>query len=219
MKQKLRNSLKYSTYRQFVRAKRFVLNRRGDGVHSPYAFRLISKVVRNPYPYTCFEPLARETRVLGQALRTEFGDRCIYRRRILELIFRLVIDLRPQRIVLLAPKGSLVPRYLQATSLSLQMTHISSLDSLEAVAVESADFVIVEDIPKGDMRQLERMFIAARTEGVLRQVLINRSNPMLRRYSQPIRSALRPNVIFDFLRLELWVWRDATTPGRYKVYY
>lgn len=219
MKQKLRNSLKYSTYRRLSRAKRFVLNRRGDGVHSPYAFRLISKVIRNPYPYTCFEPLARAGRERAETLRSEYGDRCIYRRRVLELVFRLVMDHRPDRVFVLAPHESLLPLYVQAISPALQMTHISRLDSSAAAHIATADFIIVEDMMEEEFVLLEQMLLAACEVGELKQVLVNRSNPMLRRYSQHLRSVLRPDVAFDLLHLELWVWREAITPGRYKVYY
>ena len=37
--------------RRLKRSKRLIINRRGDGVHSPYAFHLISRVIRNRRPY------------------------------------------------------------------------------------------------------------------------------------------------------------------------
>ena len=59
--------------RRLKRSKRLIINRRGDGVHSPYAFHLISRVIRNRRPYYCFaelrEELRRHTRELARAER------------------------------------------------------------------------------------------------------------------------------------------------------
>lgn len=219
MKQGSRNSLRHMTYRQLIRAKRFVLNRRGDGVHSPYAFRLISKVVRNPYPYGCFATLGARVRQHRAELGRLYGDCCMRQPRVLELVFRLVVDHRPHRVVLFAPRESLLVDYLHATGCIAELLHYTSFDPEQTESIGQAQMVIIEEPPKGALTALGQAMQQQAEPDDPRLWLLYRGNPKLRQELRALSRVVKPDVQFDLLRLELWVWRSTITPGRYKVFY
>ncbi len=77
-----RSSLLTRLSRKLYRTKRAVLNRRGDGVHSPYAFAIIRQVFRNPHPYNAFELLGHQLRQGGHQpseLSMAIGSSCALR--------------------------------------------------------------------------------------------------------------------------------------------
>ncbi len=127
----VRHRLRYS--------KRLLINRRGDGVHSPFAFHFITKVVRNHRPFYCFAELAprvKEVYPLSQARR---------QRRICELLFRASHALRVKNIVHLGASVTPLKDYLEQTG---YVTSWASCATVEELAVHSAyapDLVILED--------------------------------------------------------------------------
>lgn len=130
----LRYRLRYS--------KRLLVNRRGDGVHSPFAFHFISKVVRNRRPFYCFDELATEAR---EARGTYFSSRI---RRICELLFRTAHELQIRRILHLGASGEVLQRYLEQTGYTTSWQSYSTADELEDALrthLEAPDLIIIED--------------------------------------------------------------------------
>lgn len=219
MKRKLKNTLLYYAKQRMRRAKRRLLNSRGDGVHSPYAFRLIRQVIRNPYPYHCFDVLAVEKRDVVEALREAYGDRVVTHRRVLELIFRLVADAKPRSVALLAPEDSVLPTYIMYAHSKIELIHTICLRDTQACrALLASDVIIVEDAQGDD---LDRLFVALaelRADEASKLVLLHQRNPLVQRALKQIAARVVPPVQFDLLDLRLWVWRKSVTQGRYKVY-
>ena len=100
--------------RRLQYSKRLLINRRGDGVHSPFAFHFITRVVRNRRPYYCFEELRGEVKRRRKDAKT-----CppIHRVRTLELLFRTAHELEAKNILVVTsqPTTSLLPDYLRHT--------------------------------------------------------------------------------------------------------
>lgn len=101
---------------QIVRFKRFLLNRRGHGVHSPFVFDLISRVIEERMPYYVFDRFWQEVK----------GDKHrVLHRRELELCFRLVCHYRLQSAVLIGNclSRSSVERYLVAAFSGIEILY------------------------------------------------------------------------------------------------
>ena len=91
------------------RSKRLIINRRGDGVHSPYAYHFITRVVRNARPYYCFTGL-REALRQARELSEGKPPRPIRKARTLELVFRIAHELQARHVLLLTGETAFVPR-------------------------------------------------------------------------------------------------------------
>ena len=126
------------------RSKRLIINRRGDGVHSPYAYHFITRVVRNMRPYYCFTEL-REALRQARELSEEKPPRPIRKARTLELIFRIAHELQARHVLLLTGETSFVPRYLMATGSVEQVIERQHIPALSEVS--TASLVVVECIP------------------------------------------------------------------------
>ena len=79
-------------------------HRRGYGVHSPFAFQLITRVFYERGEFYAYRPLAavRRTEACGQPERLD------------RLMLRLVNDVQPRRVVLWGDAVSMTRRYVEA---------------------------------------------------------------------------------------------------------
>lgn len=218
MRQRIRNSIAYRIGRNLRRSKCFLLNRRGDGVHSPYAFRLIHQVLRNPHPYTAFVPLAGLHALRCKDLGLRYGDRAITARRYLEVIFRLAVDIRPERALVLTLEDSLAPNYLAEAigSKNVEVVHFGQELSQEQIL--ASRLIVAETASSNQITILAQTLSVREKSDKALLLVLNTYNPELRRMALPLRQQLRPDIQFDLKGLELWVWRIGLTPGRYSVY-
>lgn len=198
---KLQNSPLWYISSWLVNLKRRLVNWRGDGVHSPYAFRMIRDVFRTPYPYSAFRYLYRKQR--ASELQHQQGVRLMTERRTLELVFRLVHQHAPRALYLMTATESLLPAYVQATGYAHYTTELS----------EAEVIVLEEHIPETLANYLKEHH----PERLL--ILIYIMNPTLRAWCARERALINPPIVFKTTQLEAWVWRPATTPGVYPVYY
>lgn len=211
-----RSSLLSRLSRSMYRTKRAILNRRGDGVHSPYAFAIIRQVFRNPYPYNAFASLGANVRSQGKQIKALYGDRLIRRRSIAEVIFRLIHREALENIVLISPQESLLVDYLKATGKVKSLTHTT--DIAEASEISQSDLIIIEDLPQGQTIYLEQWIDSLNRQKFPLYILWHRSHPRLGKEIKAWRKRARPIASFCSLDLELWVWRQQLTPGHYKIY-
>lgn len=197
----LHNPLPFRLIGKLIQAKRRLLNWRGDGVHSPYAYRVIRETIRNPHPFSAFTHLYNATQ--AQTLRHKYKDRYCTHRKHLELIFRFVHNHRPESIYFAEGSESLIHSYLKATGYYNESSEITL-----------AQLIIIEDIcPK-----IEELLSRKDNKRDFYMIL-NTHNPEVRVWINRHRTQLCPPIIFDTLPLQMWVWRTATTPGHYPVYY
>lgn len=91
--------------RAYIWCKRFRY-RKGYGVHSPFAFSLLTDVVYERRPYYAYEMLDELAESMGKVPR--------YSRRVNRLLFRLVNYFRPERIVEVGTGGGISLRYMAA---------------------------------------------------------------------------------------------------------
>ncbi len=222
---KKRNSLLYKSTRPLVQAKRFVFNRRGDGVHSPYAFHLITKVIRNPYPYDCFRFLAPKYSEQAKRIKRTYGDRAVHSIKTAELIFRLATFHRAEDVCLFAHKESILEPYLLATSKVKTFSWYKLEEGFEAKEVKlgtETSLIILEDLTEDRehfyLDCLAQQIEAQQEEGKELMLIISTNNPFLRKRKQPLITKLKPVVSLSLLGLEVFIWRKAITKGRYSVY-
>lgn len=181
--------------------KRRLLNWRGDGVHSPYAFDVIRNVIRQPHPYTSFPHLYRSQE--AEVCRHRSKDKRLWtKRKHLELLFRLVHHHQAQRIFMDVDPQSLVPRYVEATGYGGRVER-----------PQDADLIVVEHRP------LDFMMALSSDQEQRLCIIINTSNEAVARWAKETELRLAPPIIFEVVGMQVWIWRRATTAGRYPVYY
>ena len=207
------------------RSKRLIINRRGDGVHSPYAYHFITRVVRNVRPYYCFTEL-REALRQARELSEEKPPRPIRKARTLELIFRIAHDLQARHVLLLTGETSFVPRYLIATGSVEQVIERQHIPALSEVS--TASLVVVERIPLEDRErsQLSSLLkdLAKRKEasvvGTERiTALVSTRSRTAKRLARSLRGEAKPQLVIDLIDIEVWFFDARLTPSIYKSVY
>jgi|GEM_PF-140819 len=209
------------------RSKRLIINRRGDGVHSPYAYHFITRVVRNMRPYYCFTEL-REALRQARELSEEKPPRPIRKARTLELIFRIAHELQARHVLLLTGETSFVPRYLMATGSVEQVIERQHIPALSEVS--TASLVVVERIPLDDRERsqlsslLKDLDLAKRKEasvvGTERMTaLISTRSRTAKRLACLLRGEAKPQLIIDLIDIEVWFFDTRLTPSIYKSVY
>lgn len=217
---RLTNSIRYRLGRHLGRTKSMLLNRRGDGVHSPFAFRLIRQVLRNPHPYTAFGRLGELHRAQRKTIGRESEHRAITRRKHLEIIFRLSADCPAERVLLVSPSQSLVPAYIIEARPQAKIDYHSTDAplALEQKTIDMTELIVLEDATETILTLvLQALSSKARTQRT-QTLILNTYNPRLRAALRGIAKEQRADVQFDLKGLEIWVWRKGITPGRYSVY-
>ena len=207
------------------RSKRLIINRRGDGVHSPYAYHFITRVVRNARPYYCFTEL-REALRQARELSEEKPPRPIRKARALELIFRIAHELQARQVLLLTGETSFVPRYLMATGSVEQVIERQHIPALSEVSTTS--LVVVERIPLEDRErsQLSSLLkdLSKRKEasvvGTERMTaLISTRSRTAKRLARSLRGEAKPQLVIDLIDIEVWFFDARLTPSIYKSVY
>ena len=207
------------------RSKRLIINRRGDGVHSPYAYHFITRVVRNARPYYCFTEL-REALRQARELSEEKPPRPIRKARALELIFRIAHELQARHVLLLTGETSFVPRYLMATGSVEQVIERQHIPALSEVS--TASLVVVERIPLEDRErsQLSSLLkdLAKRKEasvvGTERMTaLISTRSRTAKRLARLLQGEAKPQLVIDLIDIEVWFFDARLTPSIYKSVY
>lgn len=206
---KPRNTSHPTTLRRLLlplkRLKRRIVNRRGDGVHSPYAFHIINKVINCRYPFYCFEEIRHS---IPQA------EAKVHRRlRLHEAVFRLVHHHGQGDVMLYAQPDSWLVQYLQHLRPNGGL-HV--VQSTEAINPRSIRIVILESLlPHAVDSTLQMLQSHLRMEQELILIAYTQSADvatLLHRLGQEC----APRASFDLIDLQLWVWRGGLTPGRYK---
>lgn len=207
------------------RSKRLIINRRGDGVHSPYAYHFITRVIRNVRPYYCFTGL-REALRQARELSEGKPPRPIRKARTLELIFRIAHELQARHVLLLTGETSFVPRYLMATGSVEQVIERQHIPALSEVS--TASLVVVERIPLEDRErsQLSSLLkdLAKRKEasvvGTERiTALVSTRSRTAKRLARSLRGEAKPQLVIDLIDIEVWFFDARLTPSIYKSVY
>ena len=207
------------------RSKRLIINRRGDGVHSPYAYHFITRVVRNVRPYYCFTEL-REALRQARELSEEKPPRPIRKARTLELIFRIAHELQARHVLLLTGETSFVPRYLMATGSVEQVIDRQHIPALSEVS--TASLVVVERIPLEDrertqlsslLKDLAKRKEASETRKERITALVSTRSRTAKRLACLLRGEAKPQLVIDLIDIEVWFFDARLTPSIYKSVY
>lgn len=196
-------------------SKRLLINRRGDGVHSPFAFHFITRVVRNHRPYYCFEELRTEVKHVKKSPSTRPP---IHRTRTLELLFRTAHELETKRILIVtAPSTtSLLPEYLRQTGYT-EVIQVLSVEELHTATLQACDLLVCEYLPEAEvLESLIRQCIALSPTLV---VALYMPSPRWRRFVGSIEKRITPRLTLDLMDICLHFYDKRLTPSRYKGIY
>ncbi len=215
-----KNTLLFKSYRLLKQFRSFLLHRRGDGVHSPYAFHLITKIIRNPHPYDCFRRLRSELDKKIKYIKQKLHPHIIYQTYTAELIFRLSSHHRARRVLLLSSYvDSILKPYLQATGKVKEIIELDDLNAQLNFNKKELSMIIIEDFQEKNLEQLKNLLaelLKYNSKDLM--IIFNTENPLVRSQVKALDNILSPQIRFSLQRLELFVWRHHTTPGRYNVF-
>ncbi len=126
--------------RPFIRLVRFP-HRRGYGVHSPFAFNLITRVIYERAPYYKYRDLHQAERQLSATKPKAWRGEPL---RVKRLLFRLVNYARP-RLIVDAGTPSAAGLYLRAARCSADYTVADKLSELFLESGVPVDFLYLHD--------------------------------------------------------------------------
>lgn len=106
---------KQSIKRQTTRAVRWLRKRHGHGVHSPFAYRLITRVIEERFHYYCYQEIEtiRQRMLKGRLTRTQLRLRKEMNFKRASLLFRLVNHFKPTTILELGSAWGISTLYMQ----------------------------------------------------------------------------------------------------------
>lgn len=126
-------SLRIALLRPLIWLSRF-RHRKGYGVHSPFAFRLITDVVYQRWPYYRYRELAAQEAGLPDALRRADS------RKLKRLLFRLVNEAQPQTLALIGTPSA-ASLYLRAAKADVVYHEAKCAAELDWPADRPLDFL------------------------------------------------------------------------------
>lgn len=154
------NRLTLALKRPFIWLLRF-RHRCGYGVHSPFAFNLITHVIYEKTPYYKYKDLAEEEKRLAPEKGKHWQSES---RKVKRLLFRLVNDAQPETIVDAGtPAASSL--YLKAGKTGADYLAASGLSELFLEAGVPVDFLYLHDYRRPDFVEEVFRVCAARTTG------------------------------------------------------
>lgn len=191
--------------RPFIWLRRF-RHRCGYGVHSPFAFDLITRVIYEKTPYYKYKDLAEEEEKLApeKGVCWEYESRKVKR-----LLFRLVNYARPDTLV---DFGTLSASslYLKAGKEGADYLSASSLSELFPEAGVAVDFLYLHDYRRAElMEEAFGICASCATEKSLFVIEGIRYTPQMRALWRQIQEDERVGITFDLYDLGI-VFFDKT---------
>ena len=124
--------------RPFIWLRRF-RHRCGYGVHSPFAFNLITNVIYEKNKYYCYKPLAAEARKLKSKGKRSYSINT----KTQQLLFRLVNSVQPPTIVHIGSIKS-TSAYLKSGHTAARFVQADTLAQLPADLPSQIDFLHID---------------------------------------------------------------------------
>lgn len=189
--------------------------RYGFGVHSPFAYRLITNVINEHTPYYSYNELRREEK------RHNFSNQpkgcCKETLQMKRLLYRLVNYVQPVN-TLSVGCPTLADLYLVAAKREINFWHASSLDELFLDADEPVDFLYLHDVNNpGLLRQTFELCARRTTARSLFVVQgVGYCRPM-RQLWQELADDPRVAVTFDLFDFGLLFFDHTKQRQHYKV--
>ena len=149
--------------RPFIWLSRFRY-RCGYGVHSPFAFSLITDVIYEKMPYYAYDSLEKEQKKIVEERGCNKGTQKVNR-----FLFRLVNKVQPATIVEVG-RPSVTSLYLQSAKSSAEYLFASDLSELFLDTDVSVDFLYLNDYQNPCL--LEEVFLFNDTGTTLKSVFV-----------------------------------------------
>lgn len=203
----------FSPYSFLSRLWRWLLrwrHRQGYGIHSPFAFQLVTGVIYSSEDYYAYASLAAQRAKL-KGLWSEKDDR---------LLFRLANHQMAQRILLVGQAMERPAAYVQAARRCAQVEQVAQLTDL-AEALRHYDLVVVEQLSEALLGRLSPLLEAApplRDSGLL-VVAFPHQNSESRALWQQLQAAPVLTVCFDLHRFGLAYLRPQLQAQNYLINY
>lgn len=184
-------------------------HRRGYGIHSPFAFQLVTQVIYERGTFLAYAPLAQRR---GDAVLLEKDDR---------LLLRLANDRQPRTLLVVGPRTDCSRRYLQAGCRTARLAQIQepAPDALQRLmeARGGADMIYLD--AGAEWPSLVRAALPYTTPRTLIVVHDIRATRRLRRAWTELLADPRVRVSFDLQRFGLLFFDPHRAKQHYVVSY
>lgn len=184
--------------RPFIWLRRF-RHRRGYGVHSPFAFDFITRVVYEHTPYYQYKELSAEQRRLVSEKGHSWA--CRESQKVKRLLFRLVNRAQPTFIVNVGP-DSAAELYMKAAKKDTGYLHASQLDELFLERGVPVDFLYLHDYRQPSL--VRAVFDVCADRVTERSVFVIEGvgySPAMRQLWHDMRCDARAGITFDLYDL------------------
>ena len=174
-------------------------HRRGYGVHSPYAFDYITRVIYEEGMYYKYKDLAEKQRLLTPVKGKEWARQ--ESRKLKRLLFRMVNYARPDMLVAVGP-ASAASLYLQAGREEADCLHADDLSELFLESGVPVGFLYLHDEARPDlMRQVFEVCVKRTTSQSVFAVRGIHASKAMRQLWHAMRRHERVGVTFDLYDL------------------
>lgn len=199
--------------RPFVWLSRF-RKRCGYGVHSPFAFDLITQVVYERLPYYAYKTLAAEQKSLARMKGRRWARES---QKVNRLLFRLVNRMQP---VTLVDAGTLSASslYLQAGKTGVDYLPVTELSELFLEEGVPVDFLYLHDFRRADF--VEQVFSVCASRTTERSLFVVEGicyNAAMKNLWQRMQADPRVGITFDLYDLGLLFFDTTKIKQHYVV--
>lgn len=204
-----------------IRLKRYLFNRKGHHVHSPYAYHMLTEIIDSNEQYDVYPNLWGN--VIGNLDMQPYKQINIFKsRRQLELIFRLALNSTTQECTIInAEKKSFVQYYINAAKPDIPVDIISGETFLDRI-YKKPTLIIVERIDEQSLAQWIAELFSYDGRFCDKCLIIFNLNKrdinLIYKIWKEVETFAEKNVVIDLYDMGLLKIDKTLTPGKYRGY-
>lgn len=189
-------------------------NRCGYGVHSPFAFNLITQIIYEHDFYYSYDELKSQVKIEKKVKPQGWDDASL---KINRLLFRMVNRFQPQTIVSIGPASS-SNLYLQTAKKTASCYSIDTIDQLSLPSTANIDFLYIhcEDMPRFAEYSFEKLIQQIPAQGVCLIKDIHCSKTMVEVWKKIVQNE-KVGITFDLYDLGIIFFDKSRIKQHYKV--
>ena len=187
--------------------------RKGYGIHSPFAFRLLTEVVHQPLPYYAYDQLLREERRRAPHKPKSWRREPL---RVKRLLFRLANEVKADYLLDVGPEAASA-LYLQAARPKALYNQASSVGTLFLEAHEPIHLLYLHDYDHPE--QVEQVFRLCVERVVPQSLFVVEGigyTPAMRALWEQMRQDPRVGITFDLFDVGLLFFDRQMQKQHYK---
>lgn len=200
--------------RAFTLSKRSIFNRRGYTVQSPFIFHFIHKTIKNKHHYYSYDELEAKYSQRLKKLKKDYGKEIISSTKTLRLIFRIVHDLRLEKIaVSSATKNEVLEAYISASYSKAQVEWTQDIDP------QKYDMIIFSSLSnEKEDEYIKDLIFKASNESLKLLVLVSRKSPNIENQNLIMTKDMNISKL-ELNNLDLYFIGYVDTPKNYSLYF